>query len=288
MSTLQRIHWLVSEIHSGRNALVTFSYNAQTGREKITFKLDHSYCNSGVYRPCIFGALCAAQAAIQSSISTDKGHTSKSTGCTIVEFWLQQPGFNADKGNAKVPADPTEVDLHTADSQQIDMQEGSRSDAIYEEMEQVAAPPCKRVRFSLQDEVAFIDADNLAPQSLEEFIADVSIAAPIPTTMLGVSKNEWIMHQVIPELESAAAKYFDLAFDELRKTIPSWPPVANQTEQEGVATISAFVLDGFTTMVDENGILSRLSEDRMVVLRDRLMPLIDARLQQMKQALPAS
>ena len=40
-------------------------------------------------------------------------------------------------------------------------------------------------------------------------------------------------------------------------------------------------------MVDENGILSRLSEDRMVVFRDRLMQLIDARLQQMKQALLA-
>ena len=120
--------------------------------------------------------------------------------------------------------------------------------------------------------------------TLEEFIGD----EPIPTTTLGVSKNEWIMNQVIPELESAAAKYFDLAFVELRKTILSWPPVANQTEQEGVATIRALVLDGFTTMVDEDGILSRLSEDRMVVLRDRLMPLIEPRLQQMKQALPAS
>lgn len=36
-------------------------------------------------------ALMAVQSAIESSISTDKGHRS-STGTTVIEFWLQQPG----------------------------------------------------------------------------------------------------------------------------------------------------------------------------------------------------
>ena len=101
-------------------------------------------------------------------------------------------------------------------------------------------------------------------------------------------EKEWITDKIIPELESSAARFFDLAFDELRKSIMRWPPVVDQTEEEGIATIRAFVLNGFTTMVRESGILSQLSEDRMMmVFRDRLIQLIDARVQQLKQGLLA-
>ena len=106
-------------------------------------------------------------------------------------------------------------------------------------------------------------------------------------------EKEWITDKIIPELESSAARFFDLAFDELRKSIMRWPPVVDQTEEEGIATIRAFVLNGFTTMVRESGILSKLSEDRMmavesgILTNDRLVQLIDARVQQLKQGLLA-
>ena len=100
-------------------------------------------------------------------------------------------------------------------------------------------------------------------------------------------EKEWITDKIIPELEYSAARFFDLAFDELRKSIMRWPPVVDQTEEEGIATIREFVLNGFTTMLRESGILSQLSEDRMMVFRDRLIQLIDARVQQLKQGLLA-
>lgn len=89
MSSLLRLQWLTAEIHHGRCAQVSFSYNAQSRKEKIKFTLDSSYGVAGVYRPLLFGALLAAQHALDSSITTDKGHKS-SDGITVVEFWCQQ------------------------------------------------------------------------------------------------------------------------------------------------------------------------------------------------------
>ena len=43
-----------------------------------------------VYRPCLLGALSAASAAFDSSITIDKGHRA-SSGKTTVEFWIKQP-----------------------------------------------------------------------------------------------------------------------------------------------------------------------------------------------------
>lgn len=98
MSSTQRLQWLVQEIHLGRNTYVSFSFNELTQREKVKFVLESSYSCSGIYRPCVMGALLSAQAAIESSISTDKGHTS-SDKRTIVEFWFKQfPGQGA-QGN---------------------------------------------------------------------------------------------------------------------------------------------------------------------------------------------
>ena len=74
----------------GRSAHVSFSYNASTQSEKIKFTLDNAYDAHGTYRPLLFGALLAAQHAIDCAVTTDKGHKS-SNGSTVVEFWCKQP-----------------------------------------------------------------------------------------------------------------------------------------------------------------------------------------------------
>ena len=90
MPSICRLQWLTSQIHMGRSAHVSFSFNASTGVEKIKFTLDSAFTSRGVFRPVLFGALLAAQHALDTSITTDKGHKS-SAGCTVVEFWCKQP-----------------------------------------------------------------------------------------------------------------------------------------------------------------------------------------------------
>ena len=90
MPSICRLQWLTSQIHMGRSAHVSFSFNASTGVEKIKFTLDSAFTSRGVFRPLLFGALLAAQHALDTSITTDKGHKS-SAGCTVVEFWCKQP-----------------------------------------------------------------------------------------------------------------------------------------------------------------------------------------------------
>jgi len=86
-----RLLWLASEIHKGRLVFVSFSFNPQNRREKITFHLEDVYTGSNVYRPCIMAALSAIQLALTTSVVTDKAHKSHSTGSSIVEFWIRQP-----------------------------------------------------------------------------------------------------------------------------------------------------------------------------------------------------
>ena len=90
MSSLCRLQWLTSQIHMGRSAHVSFSHTASTQSEKIKFTLDNAYDLHGTYRPLLFGALLAAQHAIDCAVTTDKGHKS-SDGLTVVEFWCKQP-----------------------------------------------------------------------------------------------------------------------------------------------------------------------------------------------------
>ena len=90
MSSLCRLQWLTSQIHMGRSAHVSFSHNASTQSEKIKFTLDNAYDLHGTCRPLLFGALLAAQHAIDCAVTTDKGHKS-SNGLTVVEFWCKQP-----------------------------------------------------------------------------------------------------------------------------------------------------------------------------------------------------
>ena len=90
MSAPDRLIWLAAEIHRGRSAFVSFSYNDQQGSEKVKFTLTDEYSNNGVYRPCVMAALSAIQSSFESSIVTDKGHRSKSTRQTVVEFWAKE------------------------------------------------------------------------------------------------------------------------------------------------------------------------------------------------------
>ena len=105
MSTSHRLHWLIAEIHKGRDAMVTFSYNTSNHREKIKFILTDAYASTGVYRPCVMSALMSLQAAIVAGISTDRGHKS-SDGRTIVEFWIQQPTSHFDDSIPGFPSVP--------------------------------------------------------------------------------------------------------------------------------------------------------------------------------------
>ena len=103
--SFNRLQWLISEIHSGRNTQVVFSFNPAQQREKVKFVLDDGYQCHAVYRPCVLGALTAVRCACESSITTDKGHRS-STGKTTVEFWLQQ---HVNEGAAIVPEDDVSI-----------------------------------------------------------------------------------------------------------------------------------------------------------------------------------
>ncbi len=89
--SLNRLQWLISEVHKGRSVFVTFSHNQVTQREKVKFVLDDAYSTATVYRPCVMAALSAVRVAVSSSIVTDKGHKSKSDNRTVMEFWIQQP-----------------------------------------------------------------------------------------------------------------------------------------------------------------------------------------------------
>lgn len=55
----ERLLWLAGEIHKGRSAFVSFSYNSQLRREKIKFTLGDCDLDAAVYRPCIVAALSA-------------------------------------------------------------------------------------------------------------------------------------------------------------------------------------------------------------------------------------
>ena len=89
-SSSERLSWLIQELHTGRIAHVSFSYNHSLKREKIKFILEDGYHCQGVYRPCLLGALSAARLACDSSISTDKGHRSSCKKKAVVEFWISQ------------------------------------------------------------------------------------------------------------------------------------------------------------------------------------------------------
>ena len=90
MSSGTRLRWLALEVWQGRSAHVSFSYNQENCREKIKFCLGSTYSSAGIYRPAVLAAISGVELALQSSIVTDRGHTSKTTGCTTIEFWIKQ------------------------------------------------------------------------------------------------------------------------------------------------------------------------------------------------------
>jgi len=118
-----RLLWLIDEVHKGRSASVSFSYNAVTCREKLKFVLEDAYSCTNVYRPCILAALTSLHAAVLTSIVTDKGHKSHTNGNTIVEFWIQQPPMEStftenrrDSFGTQLVSPETPPGIHTPDS----------------------------------------------------------------------------------------------------------------------------------------------------------------------------
>ena len=67
-----------------------FSHNASINREKIKFTLRTGYGQTNVYRPVLLSALNAVQMAMESGVVTDKGHSSKASGDSVIEFFIQQ------------------------------------------------------------------------------------------------------------------------------------------------------------------------------------------------------
>ena len=90
MSSMNRLQWLALQIHSGQSAFVTFSYNFRTSTEKVKFTLTDDCLGNTTYRPCVMAALSGIQSAMSSSIVCDKGHRSKSSNQTVIEFWIRQ------------------------------------------------------------------------------------------------------------------------------------------------------------------------------------------------------
>ena len=90
MSSSDRLRWIALEIHNGRAAFVSFSYNQTSNSEKVKFTLLSGYSNDSTCRPCVMAALSAVQVAMACSIVCDKEHKSKSTGQTVVDFWIKQ------------------------------------------------------------------------------------------------------------------------------------------------------------------------------------------------------
>ena len=137
---IQRLQWISIEIHKGRQCSVAFSYNQATKREKIKFVLEDTYQFTGVFRPCLLGAVSAASFAFDGSITTDKGHRSHD-GRTIIEFWVQQVASPiAGHGDCLLPPPPASPDVDP--SRNKGPAEGVGS-AIAGD-----APPPKRFRFS--------------------------------------------------------------------------------------------------------------------------------------------
>ena len=123
--SVNRLQWLINEIHSGRTAHVSFSYNQSLQREKVKFVVEDSYQSHQVYRPCLLAALSAVRFAFESSITTDKGHRS-SLGRTTVEFWLQQPPLDTPI-TMEAAADLTQSIDHTTILSRADYASGPMS-----------------------------------------------------------------------------------------------------------------------------------------------------------------
>ena len=73
-----------------------FSFHASSRTEKVRFILEDGYSCISVYRPSVMNALMGLQAAMDYGVVTDKGHRSKSSGKSTVEFWIKQPSHYSD------------------------------------------------------------------------------------------------------------------------------------------------------------------------------------------------
>ena len=269
MSTAERLRWLAHEVHRGRECCVAFSFNAENQREQIKFSLTDSYVCATVYRPCLLGALHSAQFAVECSISTDKGHKS-SDGCTVVQFWLKQPSTHdtaaEDKthmgqvaamdapghsngntnGHSARSSWGANAAAHSADSPAISSFDiGVEGKVANSSLDGAVAgktsPPRKRVRFSSQNDISFVDADTLAPQSLDEFLADIP---PISSTC------------AVAELDASILKactFLEANTREMQKCVAASEPFLPGDEHHDLVIRCAYLAKKFEAISEVRG-----------------------------------
>eukprot|EP00929_Paragymnodinium_shiwhaense_P027207 TRINITY_DN16014_c0_g1_i1.p1 TRINITY_DN16014_c0_g1~~TRINITY_DN16014_c0_g1_i1.p1 ORF type:complete len:295 (-),score=29.23 TRINITY_DN16014_c0_g1_i1:288-1085(-) len=91
MVVLQRIDWLLSQLHSGASASLHVSYNMALSRTKVSFKLFKS--GSNTFSPVITGMIRMVRQHELSTVARvwDGGHR-HSNGVQHVTFWIAHAG----------------------------------------------------------------------------------------------------------------------------------------------------------------------------------------------------
>ena len=123
--SVARLSWLENEFLAGRSAMVRISYNPVTFTEKVSFVLG-PIVSALPRRVCVLSAIAALRVSLmEGHIVTDKGHTHKGVGSSVVEFWVrsrppipsptssvaaQEPVVNA-SASVELPATPVPVVL---------------------------------------------------------------------------------------------------------------------------------------------------------------------------------
>ena len=79
--------------------------------KNIIFLLTEEWSNGSVFRPTLVHAFAAVHASLAELIVTDKGHKSKTSLKTIVEFWIRAPGTFAGQANPTIEQRVLPVDV---------------------------------------------------------------------------------------------------------------------------------------------------------------------------------
>lgn len=88
MPSCNRLAWIQRQVAMGREVVVSFSHNAASNAEKIKCVVKASD-DAVKARPVLQSTLTSLRLALDNYIVTDKGHKSKTTGYSIVEFWIK-------------------------------------------------------------------------------------------------------------------------------------------------------------------------------------------------------
>ena len=181
----QRISNLQAMIQDGHQAFISYSYSEVSG--KLKTKITVSAAKDVVpkcMRPSLLMAVTPLLELSCLHVTVDRGH-SFSAGHCVANFWFSP---HSDTTTDEQIYDASGVSLEATGAASKATAGIRTGDATARHEDNgctgtVAPPPLKRVRFSLQDEVAFCSAGTSALQSLEEFLADVPAIAPASTCL---------------------------------------------------------------------------------------------------------